>query len=67
DSIPGNVPIPSEMPAGCKFAPRCAQATDRCRVEEPPLYELGNGQKSRCFLVEEGDAYVRNAAESKTS
>jgi ABC-type antimicrobial peptide transport system ATPase subunit len=24
-------------PKGCRFAPRCAYARDRCRVEEPPL------------------------------
>ncbi|WP_035100390.1 ABC transporter ATP-binding protein [Aneurinibacillus terranovensis] len=51
DSIPGNVPIPSEMPEGCKFAPRCPHAMDRCHIEEPPLYELAGGQKSRCFLA----------------
>lgn len=67
DSIPGNVPIPSEMPEGCKFAPRCAYAIERCRTEEPRLYEVGNGQKSRCFLVEEGAGYDGNAIESKTS
>jgi oligopeptide/dipeptide ABC transporter ATP-binding protein len=67
DSIPGNVPIPSEMPAGCKFAPRCAYATDRCHAEEPPLYVLAGGQKSRCFLVEEVAGYAGSVAESKTS
>jgi oligopeptide/dipeptide ABC transporter ATP-binding protein len=67
DSIPGNVPIPSEMPAGCKFAPRCQYAMDRCHAEEPVLYELENGQKSRCFLVEEGTGRARSSVESKTS
>lgn len=67
DSIPGNVPIPSEMPEGCKFAPRCIYAMERCQTEEPTLYEIGNGQKSRCFLVEEGASYDGNTIESKTS
>lgn len=67
DSIPGNVPIPSEMPEGCKFAPRCVYAVERCQTEEPTLYEIGNGQKSRCFLVEEGASYDGNTIESKTS
>jgi oligopeptide/dipeptide ABC transporter ATP-binding protein len=67
DSIPGNVPIPSEMPAGCKFAPRCAYATDRCYTEEPPLYVLTGGQKSRCFLVEEVAGDAGSVIESKTS
>ncbi|WP_047151412.1 ABC transporter ATP-binding protein [Aneurinibacillus tyrosinisolvens] len=67
DSIPGNVPIPSEMPAGCKFAPRCQYVMDRCHAEEPVLYELENRQKSRCFLVEEGTGHVGSSVESKTS
>lgn len=67
DSIPGNVPIPSEMPAGCKFAPRCVYAMDKCESAEPPLYELANGQKSRCFLVEEGAIHAGSTIESKTS
>lgn len=52
-TIKGNVPIPSEMPKGCKFAPRCKYAIERCTVEEPKLLEIGEAQKSRCFLAEE--------------
>ncbi|MFC5587976.1 ABC transporter ATP-binding protein [Sporosarcina soli] len=52
-TIKGNVPIPSEMPIGCKFAPRCQYAIERCTVEEPELLDIGDGQKSRCFLAEE--------------
>ncbi|WP_295035027.1 ABC transporter ATP-binding protein, partial [uncultured Microbacterium sp.] len=36
-SIPGSPPDPAEMVPGCRFAPRCAAATDRCRAERPPL------------------------------
>ncbi|WP_336648509.1 ABC transporter ATP-binding protein [Microbacterium sp. MMO-10] len=36
-SIPGSPPDPAEMVLGCRFAPRCAAATDRCRAERPPL------------------------------
>ena len=53
EMISGNVPIPSEMPSGCKFAPRCKFAMERCAKEEPELIDIGNGQKSRCFLVKE--------------
>ena len=52
DSIPGNVPNPKHMPTGCKFAPRCSLATQRCTEEEPPLFQLPNGVKSRCWLCE---------------
>ena len=30
-SIPGSVPDLSSLPEGCRFAPRCAFATERCR------------------------------------
>jgi peptide/nickel transport system ATP-binding protein len=35
--IPGMVPSLREPMIGCAFAARCAHATDRCRVEVPPL------------------------------
>ena len=52
DSIPGNVPNPKYMPKGCKFAPRCKYATDRCREEEPGFFALGNGHQSKCWRCE---------------
>ena len=51
-SIPGNVPNPKYMPKGCKFAPRCPYATDRCREEEPGFFDLGNDHLSRCWRCE---------------
>ncbi len=36
-TIPGRPPDLVNPPAGCRFAPRCAYARDRCRTEEPPL------------------------------
>jgi peptide/nickel transport system ATP-binding protein len=52
-SIPGNVPIPSEMPIGCKFAPRCSFAMDICRTREPELKELTKEHTCRCWLYQE--------------
>ena len=51
-TIPGNVPSILEMPAGCRFCTRCAEVIDRCKIEEPPLHDLGNGQRVRCHLLE---------------
>lgn len=58
ESIPGNVPNPKYMPQGCKFAPRCPCAFDKCREEEPGFYDVGEGHMSRCWLCEKkgGDA-----------
>jgi oligopeptide/dipeptide ABC transporter ATP-binding protein len=39
-SIPGKVPDPGEVGAGCPFAPRCPLAIDRCRAEVPPIEPL---------------------------
>ena len=58
ESIPCNVPNPKYMPQGCKFAPRCSCAFDKCREEEPGFYDVGEGHMSRCWLCEKkgGDA-----------
>ncbi len=36
-TIPGAVPDPHDIPAGCPFAPRCALAAARCRETAPRL------------------------------
>jgi oligopeptide/dipeptide ABC transporter ATP-binding protein len=51
--IRGNVPSPLNWPKGCRFAPRCDYAFDRCLEELPPLYEAG-AQEAACFLCENG-------------
>ena len=40
-SIPGAPPDLSGEFVGCRFEPRCRNATERCRVEEPPLVDDG--------------------------
>lgn len=49
-SIPGSVPDLSAMPKGCRFAPRCKYATDKCRQQEPELAAVNKHQKCRCWL-----------------
>jgi peptide/nickel transport system ATP-binding protein len=36
-SIPGRVPSAREMPAGCRFGPRCSYAEAACRAPQPLL------------------------------
>jgi len=43
-TIPGRPPTIERPAAGCPFAPRCAEATDHCRVETPALVPLGDPQ-----------------------
>ncbi|UII55661.1 ABC transporter ATP-binding protein [Cytobacillus spongiae] len=53
ESIEGNVPSPSQMPRGCKFHPRCPLAMDKCKLMEPPLFQINEGSEVRCWLSEE--------------
>ena len=50
-SIPGSVPDLSMLPKGCRFAPRCKYATERCHNEEPELFEISAHQKCRCWMA----------------
>ena len=53
-SIPGSVPDLASMPTGCRFAPRCKYATDKCRAQEPELLDISEDQKCRCWRTQEG-------------
>jgi peptide/nickel transport system ATP-binding protein len=47
-AIAGRVPSPAEMPAGCRFAPRCPHARPVC--EQPQkLIETALGRRVRCI------------------
>jgi peptide/nickel transport system ATP-binding protein len=52
-TIPGAVPLPHQMPKGCRFAPRCSQAMAICHEQPPELLDL-DGHKCRCWLYAEG-------------
>ncbi|SFI74185.1 ABC transporter ATP-binding protein [Brevibacillus centrosporus] len=56
DAIPGSVPLQSEMPRGCRFAPRCSQVMDICHQKNPELLAVSDSQKCRCWLYNEGEA-----------
>ncbi|QIE56743.1 ABC transporter ATP-binding protein [Pikeienuella piscinae] len=47
--IPGIVPALNRPIPGCRFAPRCPIATERCRVEEPPLEVKAEGHIAACW------------------
>ena len=53
-TIPGTVPPSGKYPKGCVFAPRCKYATEQCHGCKPPVTDLGNGHKVRCFRYAEG-------------
>ena len=49
NEIPGMVPSLRGMPQGCSFAPRCPFASDKCRVEYPPLEDARGGHQVACW------------------
>ncbi|MEE3257982.1 MAG: ABC transporter ATP-binding protein [Candidatus Latescibacterota bacterium] len=52
DIISGMVPDAHAFPPGCRFAPRCPLADDRCGVEEPILAEVADGHRVSCWKAE---------------
>jgi len=53
NAITGQVPDPMNLPAGCKFHPRCYLMIDDCKKEEPPLYPVNGKHFSRCLRWKE--------------
>ena len=52
DPIPGGPPDPGELPAGCRFHPRCPYAQERCIADDPPLRTVGDGgQAAACHFA----------------
>ncbi len=51
-ALDGRPPPPGGAGDGCGFAPRCAIATDRCRVARPALSVMPDGSQTRCHLPE---------------
>ncbi|MBM7841246.1 oligopeptide/dipeptide ABC transporter ATP-binding protein [Alkalihalobacillus xiaoxiensis] len=47
--IKGSVPAPADMPAGCRFAPRCPFASEICK-ELPELETKADGSQVRCWI-----------------
>jgi peptide/nickel transport system ATP-binding protein len=65
--IPGRPPQLVNPPVGCRFAPRCPYAQEKCVKEEPPLRESDYpGHKFACWFpvgTPEGrEALERNRA-----
>lgn len=59
EAIPGAVPHPLDLPKGCKFAPRCKYATERCLEEEPELIRVSDTQQVRCFYAKKEDRHAK--------
>ncbi len=49
--LSGETPDPSQIPPGCRFAPRCPQAEPICRLEDPALEPRGDQRSAACILA----------------
>jgi peptide/nickel transport system ATP-binding protein/oligopeptide transport system ATP-binding protein len=55
ETIPGQVPMLTRLPPGCRFRPRCGYAVPACAAAEPPLSALPGGGEARCIRWSELD------------
>lgn len=49
--IPGRPPSFKNPPKGCRFAPRCPHATEKCRECAPEFKEIQPGRFAACHLL----------------
>ncbi|MBO6602369.1 MAG: ABC transporter ATP-binding protein [Roseicyclus sp.] len=61
-AIPGTVPALTSLPAGCRFHPRCAFATDICKAAAPELEQASESHMIRCARWRELDLNERQAS-----
>jgi oligopeptide transport system ATP-binding protein len=48
--VRGFIPDLGQLPGGCVFHPRCIQAADRCRLEDPAEEAAGSERTVRCHF-----------------
>ena len=61
--IEGLMPDPTDLPKGCKFAPRCSHCTQICKNTQPQVWEK-DGHQIRCHLF--SSRQEMNQAEKET-
>lgn len=51
-AIPGTIPNPLEVPAGCRFSNRCPHVMEICHRVSPELLDVGPGHRVACHLYD---------------
>ena len=60
--LPGEVPSPINLPAGCRFHPRCTLAEELCRREPPLLHDYEPDHRASCHVTARERGIVRELA-----
>ncbi|MDO5529994.1 MAG: ABC transporter ATP-binding protein [Paracoccus sp. (in: a-proteobacteria)] len=61
-TIPGAVPVPENMPPGCRFASRCPFADAACDAARPPMQDNGAGHGWACIKAPLEQFFAKGAA-----
>ena len=56
-AIPGSVPAGTAVDSGCAFAPRCADAMDKCRTLDPLEVRFSDRHRAACHLYSDAAAH----------
>jgi peptide/nickel transport system ATP-binding protein len=51
--LEGTPPNLAHPPEGCRFHPRCKQAINICKTQVPLMWELSEGHRAACHLLQE--------------
>jgi oligopeptide/dipeptide ABC transporter ATP-binding protein len=49
--LQGETPNPINLPSGCRFHPRCPAAVEKCKVDDPALFDLSSSHRAACLLI----------------
>ncbi len=50
-TLPGEPLVPTDLPPGCRFAPRCPHAAKLCREQAPPALALEKNHLAACHFA----------------
>lgn len=62
--IPGLMPDPTNLPAGCSFAPRCPYATEACSAKQPETKWISETHCVACSRYDEPDFHIERKVEA---
>jgi oligopeptide transport system ATP-binding protein len=63
--LQGDVPSPLNPPSGCHFHTRCPIAIQKCKEEEPPFTDYGEGHFAACWRARESGTLMPEIAKTQ--